>query len=291
MRILMKPSVYLVARPQINEDGLNAFLTENNLQWPTSTVNVKDAERLVESAGRNCYMSYGNKAGSKTNKRYIDNLLGRSLDGTFHDGPAHGSVIEHPHWTFVITGAGRGFTHELVRHRVGVAYSQLSTRYCDFEREEEEGTWEPGFCIPPLGQVSDYVTARFRSKYAADQAWYAETVKHIMDDLKDDDAFMGRLGLLSDREKTRTIRKAARGAARDGLPIGCEAIITFTANARAIWNMAYLRASEHAEGQIRDVFVQIVKIMEKEMPALFNGIVYERVWDGSMSVKLPRDKL
>ena len=157
MRIKYRPKVYLICKPQIHEEGLTAFLEENDLRWPTPTEGVSPAARLVESAGRDCYMSYGNKAGSKTNQRYLDNLLGRNPDGSFRPGPAHGSVVEHPHWTFKVVGAGRGFSHELVRHRVGVAYSQLSTRYCDFEREDEEGTWDPGFCVPPLAQLSDSI--------------------------------------------------------------------------------------------------------------------------------------
>jgi thymidylate synthase ThyX len=96
---------------------------------------------------------------------------------------------------------------------------------------------------------------------------------------------------MSERDQERAIRKAARGAARDVLPIGTEAIMAMTFNARAIWNMAYLRASEHAEGTIREVFHQIVQIMEGEFPELFNAIVYKRVWDGSVSVELPRTKL
>lgn len=291
MRILKEPKVYLVGRPSINEEGLQAFLTDNGLEWPTPTEGVKDAERMVEAAGRICYMSFGKKAGSKTNQDYINNLLGRDADGTFRPGPAHGSVTEHPHWQFIITGAGRGFSHEQVRHRVGVGYSQLSTRYCDFEREEEEGTWEPGFCIPPLAQLSEEVTKRFEEKYKSDQAWYRDTLHAIERDLRSNSEFVASLEKLPDRERARTIRKAARGAARDGLPNGTEAIMFFTANARAIWNMANLRATEHAEGEIRKVFIQTVKIMESEMPALFNSIVYKDVWDGSLAAEMPRDKL
>lgn len=246
---------------------------------------------MVEVAGRICYMSFGNKAGSKTNQAYINNLLGRNPDGSFKPGPAHGSVTEHPTWQFIVTGAGRGFSHEQVRHRVGVGYSQLSTRYCDFEREEEEGTWDPGFCVPPLGQLSEEAKLRFVTKYENDVKWYAETLRVIERDLRSNPEFMDSLAKLPERERDRALRKAARGAARDGLPNGTEAIMFLTANARAIWNMAYLRASEHAEGEIRKVFVQIVEIMEREMPALFNSVVYKQVWDGSQAVELPRDKL
>ena len=236
-------------------------------------------------------MSFGKKAGSKTNRRYIQNLLGRNDDGTFKPGPAHGSVTEHPCWSFLVVGAGRGMSHEQVRHRVGWAYSQLSTRYCDFEREDEEGTWEPGFCIPPMAQLSEPTALLMKSMLEESQAAYVSLLYSIEDDLKNDKEFMDKLKDLPEREVKRMLRKAARGAARDILPIATEAIMTMSANARAIWNCITLRANEHAEAVIRDIYVQISKIMEKEMPALFNGLEYIKIWDGSEAVIMPREKL
>lgn len=291
MRILAAPRVYLIARPQIVQEGLDAFLREQNLQWPTPTEGVKDAERLVEVAGRCCYMSFGKKAGSKTNIRYLQNLIGINDDGSWKSGPAHGSVCEHPCWSFLIVGAGRGFSHEQVRHRTGWAYSQLSTRYCDFEREEEEGTWEPGFCIPPLSQLSDGAAEAFAEKLKQSQQAYCELLKLIEDDLQANQQFQETLTSYDEKERKRMLRKAARGAARDILPIATEAIMTMSANARAIWNCIVLRGNEHAEAVIREVYVQMAKIMEQEMPSLFRGIVYEKCWDGSEVVKMPRDKL
>src|SRR5919202_4719305 len=43
----------------------------------------------------------------------------------------HGSVLEHAVWNFLITGVSRSLTHELIRHRAGMGYSQLSQRYVD----------------------------------------------------------------------------------------------------------------------------------------------------------------
>jgi thymidylate synthase (FAD) len=291
MRILKTPKVYLIARPQIVEEGLSDFLKEQNLDWPTPTDGVSGAERLVEVAGRCCYMSFGKKAGSKTNLKYLQNLIGINEDGSWKSGPAHGSVCEHPCWSFLIVGAGRGFSHEQVRHRTGWAYSQLSTRYCDFEREEEEGTWEPGFCIPHLAQLTDDTSNSFSEKIKQSQKAYCELLKSIEDDLQSNEQFLKTLIKYDDREKKRILRKAARGAARDILPIATEAIMTMSANARAIWNCIVLRGNEHAEAVIRDIYVQIAKIMEKEMPSLFRGIKYEPCWDGSETVLMPRDKL
>ena len=291
MRILKRCRVYLIARPQIAEEGLEAFLRDNELRWPTPTEGVRDAERIVEAAGRCCYMSFGKKAGTKTNKRYIENLLGRNEDGAFKAGPAHGSVVEHPCWTFIVTGAGRGFSHEQVRHRTGWAYSQLSTRYCDFEREEEEGTWEPGFALPPMAQLSEKTRQAMEKSLGRAQRDYVELLHLVEDDLQGDEAFQKELQKIPERERKRMLRKAARGAARDVLPVATEAILVMSANARALWNCIALRANEHAEAVIRDVYVQIAKIMEHEMPALFHGLKYKKLWDGSLAVEMPRNKI
>jgi thymidylate synthase (FAD) len=291
MRILRKPKVYLIARPAIVQEGLDAFLRDQDLAWPTPTEGVKDAERLVEAAGRCCYMSFGKKAMSKSNERYLENLIGRNQDGSWKPGPAHGSVCEHPCWSFLLVGAGRGFTHEQVRHRVGWAYSQLSTRYCDFEREGEEGTWEPGFCIPTHANLSEETAAAMSKKLEESQQAYVELLALIEKDLQQNERFMEELSEFDERTAKRMMRKAARGAAREILPIATEAIIVMSSNARSLWNTIYLRGNEHAEAVIREIYVQIAKIMEQEMPALFKGLRYETCWDGTEQVIMPRDKL
>ena len=102
---------------------------------------------------------------------------------------------------------------------------------------------------------------------------------------------MSELSAYDDRTAKRMLRKAARGAARDILPIATEAIMVMSANARALWNCIYLRGNEHAEAVIRIIYVQLARIMEQEMPALFHGLRYEKCWDGTEQVLLPRDKL
>ena len=52
-----------------------------------------------------------------------------------------GSVFEHVNYGFVFTGVSRSLTHELVRHRVGFAYSQRSQRYVDES--------DASFVLPP----------------------------------------------------------------------------------------------------------------------------------------------
>ena len=45
----------------------------------------------------------------------------------------HGSTIEHIVFTFAISGVSRTLSHQLVRHRAGVAFDQQSQRYVKFK--------------------------------------------------------------------------------------------------------------------------------------------------------------
>lgn len=45
----------------------------------------------------------------------------------------HLSIAEHASVTFLISGVDRALTHQLVRHRAGVVFSQQSQRYCNLE--------------------------------------------------------------------------------------------------------------------------------------------------------------
>ena len=75
--------------------------------------------RLIEEAGRTCYMS-GDKITSESKYKFIKNLL----------KSGHLSVLEHCSVTVKFVG-DRSMSHQLVRHRIA-AYSQQSQRYCNY---------------------------------------------------------------------------------------------------------------------------------------------------------------
>ena len=53
------------------------------------------------------------------------------INGVIESG--HGSTIEHVVFTFGISGVSRTLSHQLVRHRAGVAFDQQSQRYVNFK--------------------------------------------------------------------------------------------------------------------------------------------------------------
>ena len=119
IKILREPTVYLVGRQAMEPEELDRFLADHGVAtWETDTEVA--GEYLTEMAGRVCYMSFA-KPRPGGNKAYLDHIL----------QVGHGSVLEHAVWNFICVGCSRSLTHELVRHRAGTGFSQLSQRYVD----------------------------------------------------------------------------------------------------------------------------------------------------------------
>ncbi|KKM77595.1 hypothetical protein LCGC14_1368350, partial [marine sediment metagenome] len=127
-------NVYLLASTRLTSDFAD-FLTDlGHKEWAGE--DETDADLLAETAGRLCYRSWAPyEEGDENlnpnvekirhgNKKYLANIL----------SSGHGSVLEHINFTFLLRGVSRVLTHELVRHRAGMAYSQESLRYCRLEK-------------------------------------------------------------------------------------------------------------------------------------------------------------
>jgi len=100
------------------------------------------AERVIEEAGRTCYLSFDRK-GRNTARAFIQRLI----------RAGHTSVLEHASATFRISGVSRAMTHQLVRHRLA-SFSQQSQRYVD------ENNF--GYVIPPSIEKNQTATKIFR---------------------------------------------------------------------------------------------------------------------------------
>ena len=245
-----EPRVTVLARPSFAEPS------HLPVQWNGDS---SDGERLAEFAGRLCYMSQKNPA-QRTTREYLENIKKQG----------HGSVLEHANYSLLLEGISRSLTHELVRHRAGFAYSQLSQRYVD---ESDSDYVEPDVIAndPELHRVWTGAVNAARHAYDA-------LVKGLET----------RFGDVP--EKTLR-RKMARQAARSVLPNATETKIFFTGNARALRHFIELRGSEHAEVEIRKVAVQVLKLMQKEAPNLFGDYTLEPLADGSFATRTPHVKV
>lgn len=183
-------------------------------------------------------MSQANPAGRAT-RDYIENIKRQR----------HGSVLEHATYSLLLEGVSRALTHELVRHRAGVAISQLSQRYVDES--------EANFVVPPaiLGDVE--LEAQWRAEMERAQVAYVSLVRELME----------RYAWVPDRVHRR---KMAREAARGVLPNSTETKIVITANARAWRTILELRAGEGADLEIRRLAVAVLRILQREALSFFS---------------------
>ena len=228
-RFYYEPVVTVLARPSFT---MPEQLAVNLIGEST------DGEQLAEFAGRVCYMSQHNPA-KRSTREYLDNIKKQG----------HGSVLEHANYTLLLEGVSRSLTHELVRHRAGFAYSQLSQRYVDES--------EASFVVPPAVIGDEALESAWREQIEEAQRAYVSLVEQLME----------RYGWVADRVHRR---KMAREAARAVLPNATETKIVVTANARAWRTMLELRGSEGAELEIRRAAILILRTLEREAPGFFS---------------------
>jgi thymidylate synthase (FAD) len=229
LRYYTEPVLTLLSRPNFTSPDHLA------VNWIGEST---DGERLSEFAGRLCYMSQHNPAKRET-REYLENIKKQG----------HGSVLEHANYSVLLEGVSRSLTHELVRHRAGFAYSQLSQRYVDES--------QASFVIPPAVAGDDALEGTWRTQVEQAQAVYVDLVAKLME----------RYGWVADKVHRR---KMAREAARAVLPNATETKIVVTANARAWRTMLELRSSEGAELEIRRMAVAVLRLLSQEAPGFFS---------------------
>src|SRR2546427_12170214 len=88
---------------------------------------------LIYTACRTCYSELEpDEIFRRAVDREVDPAKQQKLiQGVIESG--HGSTIEHVVFTFGISGVSRTLSHQLVRHRAGVAFDQQSQRYVKFK--------------------------------------------------------------------------------------------------------------------------------------------------------------
>jgi thymidylate synthase (FAD) len=249
--IVRDPRVYLVGRQSIDDDALARFLADEGVShWTTDTEEA--GEKLVEIAGRLCYLSYA-KPRPGGNSAYITHIL----------EVGHGSVLEHAVFNFIVTGVSRSFTHEMVRHRAGWGYSQLSQRFVD---ESEAAFVEPDAIAedPELHRI-------WMEAIAACQAAYQALA----------DGLAAKFADIPDRTLRR---KKAREAARSVLPNATETKIFVTGNVRALRHFIEMRGDAAADAEIRKVALAMLRILQAESPNFFGDYTIVDLPEGGQAV-------
>lgn len=256
MNIITEPTVYLVGKQTMQDAELSRFLADHGVNWESDS--DRPAEVLTETAGRVCYMSFA-KPRPGGNAAYLEHIK----------EVGHGSVLEHAVWNFVVTGVSRSLTHELVRHRAGWSYSQLSQRYVD-------------------ESVAEYVEPDIIANDPELHAIWLDAINHAHEAyvrLADKLAAKFAYAVSTDH------RKAARQAARSVLPNATETKIFVTANARALRHFLEQRGSRHAEPEIRKLAGKVLELLRGDSPNLFGDYYLVPMSDGTSEIRTPYPKV
>jgi len=145
----------------------------------------------------------------------------------------HHSVLEHASFTFGIEGISRVTTHQLVRHRIA-SYSQQSQRYVSHKDEFTSIMPDTIAENPEARQIFAFMSETVHKAYAqlVEMGIPAEDARYI-------------------------------------LPNATETKIIMTMNARELLHFFALRCCQRAQWEIREMSVEMLRLVKKIAPAIF----------------------
>ena len=191
-----------------------------------------DALERIERAARTCYKSE-DRIGSGTAEKLVGFLMDRH----------HSAMLEFGGWIAVKFVSNRGFTHEMVRHRLA-SFAQESTRYCNYSKGKFDAEIT---CVEPLADL-DALTKR--SLY---EAW-SEAEKQYMEMLA---------------------RGTKPEVAREALPIGLKAEIVVGANTREWMHIFEQRCSPAAHPRMRELMIPLRAELQGRIQLLFDEVLHD----------------
>jgi thymidylate synthase (FAD) len=225
------------------------LIVKPQVLFPQDAFNINLLKRL-ERYARVCYKSEDRMAAEGD-----PNFLKRILRS------GHESIVEHEKVTVMLV-IDRGVSHELVRHRVGAAYSQESTRYCRYNQNK-------------FGSEITVIEPFF---FAEDQAAYQLWLESC---LRAEKNYMALLDMGRTAQEARSI-----------LPNSLKTEIVVTYNIREWRHFFRLRCDAAAHPQMRQVAIPLLLHFQSHLPVLFEDIPYDRKFPTQHYAKIiPTDDL
>ncbi len=230
-----------------------AFTPPASVEWSTD---AQGAEALVEFAGRACYETFDKpNPRTATNAAYLRHIM----------EVGHTALLEHASATMYIRGISRSATHELVRHR-HFSFSQLSQRFVHAGEQE--------VIIPDLINEDPQLRELFLRAMDENRFIHNELLHALEEKLAGEPNALLR-------------KKQARQAARSVLPNATESRIVVTGNFRSWRHFIGMRASEHADVEIRQVAVECLSALRLAAPTAFGDFEIETLADGTRMATSP----
>lgn len=273
MSRFVTPTTFIVGATAVNLDGLRQYLEyTGQLDFIFELDKAMDAgvspgEALCSFYAKLCYASLTAKRNKNLTKT---RSIQANVIATLEAG--HGSVFEHCWVNFVTTNCSRIFTHELIRHRVGTAFSQTSGRYV--RPEVIDLVFDP-ILEPVREDMLDLL----------DRIEHAYRRMEVKMGLYENEADARKLvpilaACVSDFDTKKKITSALRRA----LPNGQANEMGWSLNLRAARHLIQLRTSAHAEWEIRRVFNDVYRALKHRYPLMFSDAKERDTKDGLVEV-------
>jgi thymidylate synthase (FAD) len=266
---LRDPGVVVLSRPHVEFGVARSFLEgflrhfESYLEDPT---HLGPEAALTKFAGQLCYMSFGEKRTWNADAaRYFTHLK----------SSGHGSVFEHAHTSLLLYGISRATTHEIVRHRT-FSYSQVSTRFVSSE---------------VLRFVERYEFSREETLHAKFIERINRTYREYLDLAKDLTRLQEQGSTSLRGIKKSDARKKIQQLARMLLTHEVEAPLVMTGNVRSWRHFIEMRASEHADTEMRILAFRIFQVMTSLEPLFFEDYEVVDLDDGTGYVRSKYPKI
>ena len=209
-----KPQSATPRSPATRDLGMQA-----KLLFPNREITEQYYVPLIYTACRTCYSElepqdiFERATSGRVASEKQQNLIRKVIES------GHGSTIEHIVFTFAISGVTRTLSHQLGRHRAGLAFDQQSQRYVKYK--------EPSYMVP--GTVADAES---------------ELGDRFVDQLA------GSLDLYEDLLDAGIPGEDARFV----MPNATRTNLVMTTNLRALIHMSGLRLCTMAQWEIRRLF-------------------------------------
>ena len=245
----MQPKTFLVGHTEPDLNGLADYLQETGqyeyYQDFLDAYELVGPVSLCSFYAKLCYRSL--VLGKNANVERVRDAES-NLKGVFDSG--HGSVFEHVQLNFVTTNCSRVLTHEMVRHRVGTAYSQTSGRYVALD--------DIDLVYPP--EYDSVFVNGVPLKVLIEE--HCKQTSQLASDLRK--ALISEHSSFADKKRvTSFIRRIA--------PNGQTNEIGWSCNIRSVRHMIEMRTSRHAEWEIRKVFHDVAQILRRRWPLMLYG--------------------
>lgn len=214
---------------------------------------TEDPTKVVAAAAKLCYSD--SDAAS-----LMENLTDENIEKFVNKLQllGHESPFEHVSFTFGIDGISRACSHQLVRHRIA-SYSQQSQRYVNMKDFK--------YVIPPSIENNTIAKDVFRDCMETITDAY-NVLLDLLTTAKCAELY-GDDHIYCSKGEIEKAKKLVQEDARFVLPNACETNIVMTMNVRSLYNFFKLRCCNRAQWEIRNVAMEMYKLVYATAPVLF----------------------